>query len=116
MVGYCFCTVGRVGSSFGVGIVFTLFTIIAALEENGFGDVTYSAALTRIDEGGDVFWWFYPTTAAAATSKPLLLWLDGVTGLPPSLLANFGMFGPIDFNMNKREDSWVNLSTFFYTV
>ncbi|KOB74182.1 Retinoid-inducible serine carboxypeptidase [Operophtera brumata] len=83
------------------------FTVIG-LEENGFGDVTYSAALTRIDGAGDVFWWFYPTTVAAATSKPLLLWLDGVTGLPPSMLANFGMFGPIDFNMNKREDSWVD--------
>ncbi|XP_059049636.1 uncharacterized protein LOC131844708 [Achroia grisella] len=78
------------------------------LEEDGLGHVRYNAALTRIHDVGNIFWWFYPTTRAAPTTRPIILWLDGVTGLPPSLLANFGMFGPLDINMNIRNDSWVN--------
>lgn len=78
------------------------------LDGEGIGTTAYSAAFTRIHDVGDMFWWFYPTTAAARNVRPLLLWLDGATGIPPSLLANFGMIGPYDFNLNTREDSWVN--------
>ncbi|KAM3964303.1 uncharacterized protein ACR2FA_001796 [Aphomia sociella] len=78
------------------------------LEENSLGNVPFNAAFTRIRDTGDMFWWFYPTTRSAAASRPLILWLDGVTGIPPSLLANFGMFGPYDFNMNRRTNSWVD--------
>ncbi|CAH0692929.1 unnamed protein product [Chilo suppressalis] len=78
------------------------------LEGNGFGDIRHQAAFTRIAGSGDIFWWFYPTLAEDPTLKPIVLWLDGVTGLPPSLLANFGMFGPFDFNLNRRNNSWID--------
>ncbi|CAG9785547.1 unnamed protein product [Diatraea saccharalis] len=78
------------------------------LDGEGFGNVNYMAAFTRIPEGGDVFWWFYPTLAEIPTQRPIVLWLDGVTGLPPSLLANFGMFGPFDLNLNRRNNSWID--------
>ncbi|CAD0199722.1 unnamed protein product [Chrysodeixis includens] len=78
------------------------------LQGEGIGDLTYTAALTRIHDHGDMFWWFYPTVAAAGTTRPLILWLDGVTGVPPSLSANLGMFGPYDMNFNTRENSWVD--------
>ncbi|XP_026733002.1 serine carboxypeptidase-like 51 [Trichoplusia ni] len=82
------------------------YTVIR-LSGEGIGDSSYTAALTRIHDHGDMFWWFYPTVAASGTSRPLILWLDGVTGVPPSLSANLGMFGPYDINFNKRENSWV---------
>ncbi|XP_049867855.1 retinoid-inducible serine carboxypeptidase-like [Pectinophora gossypiella] len=77
------------------------------LEGEGFRDVQQTAAWTRIRGTGDMFWWFYPATAGAQAARPLILWLDGVTGLSPSLLANFGMIGPLDFNLNARNGSWV---------
>lgn len=81
-------------------------SFITELEGEGFQGVEQTAAFTRIQGAGDMFWWFYPATFTA-TTRPIILWLDGVTGLPPSLLANFGMFGPLDFNLNRRTNSWV---------
>ncbi|XP_026315806.1 retinoid-inducible serine carboxypeptidase-like [Hyposmocoma kahamanoa] len=78
------------------------------LEGTGLGDVQQTAALTRLGRAGEMFWWFFPTLASAGVARPIILWLDGVTGLPPSAFANFGMFGPLDFNRNKRNDSWIN--------
>ncbi|CAH2108103.1 unnamed protein product [Euphydryas editha] len=81
------------------------------LDGDGIGDTEYTAAFTRINGQGDMFWWFYPTLADGGrqpTSRPLLMWLHGATGLSPSFLANFGMFGPYDVNMNKNNESWVN--------
>ncbi|XP_072938871.1 uncharacterized protein [Epargyreus clarus] len=78
------------------------------LEGDGLGDVEFTAAYTRIRNTGDIFWWFYPTTATNKTTQPVILWLDGVTGLPPSLFANFMMFGPYDVNLNRRSNSWIN--------
>lgn len=72
--------------------------------QGSLGDVTQQAGYTRIEAAGDMFWWFYPTSQA---NRPVLVWLSGVTDLPPSLAANIGMFGPYDHNMNRREDSWV---------
>ncbi|KAL0880820.1 hypothetical protein ABMA27_002005 [Loxostege sticticalis] len=66
------------------------------------------AQFVEIAGGGSMFWWFFPSLAEEASKRPLLLWLDGVTGEPPSLLANFGMFGPFDFELNKRDGSWVD--------
>uniref|UniRef100_A0A2A4K3U2 Uncharacterized protein n=1 Tax=Heliothis virescens TaxID=7102 RepID=A0A2A4K3U2_HELVI len=83
--------------------------IVDQLKGEGFGDAQFTAAFTKIRDVGDIFWWFYPTTAArVGHKKPLILWLDGVTGIPPSLLANLGMIGPYDINSNKRENSWVD--------
>ncbi|KAI5633233.1 serine carboxypeptidase domain-containing protein [Phthorimaea operculella] len=76
------------------------------LDGGGLGVAT-TAALVRIPGTGSMFWMFHPSEAANSSSQPLVLWLDGVAGLPPSLLANFGMVGPLDFNMNKRNGSWV---------
>ncbi|CAG9578654.1 unnamed protein product [Danaus chrysippus] len=78
------------------------------LKGENIGNVSYTAAFTRVRGKGDVFWWFYPTLAESPTKRPLLLWFHGVTGLPPSFLANFGMFGPYDVHLNKRNDSLVN--------
>ncbi|XP_073949018.1 uncharacterized protein [Choristoneura fumiferana] len=78
------------------------------LNSRSIGDVENTAAVTRIRRSGDMFWWFFPSHAEEPTSRPIILWLDGVTGAPPSLLANFGMFGPYDFNLNKRNESWVD--------
>ncbi|CAH2080287.1 unnamed protein product, partial [Iphiclides podalirius] len=80
---------------------------IIQLEGDGFEGIRHSAAFTRIPSFGDMFWLFYPTVASSPTSRPIILWLDGITGVPPSLLANFGMFGPLDFNLNRREGSWI---------
>ncbi|XP_050347228.1 uncharacterized protein LOC126771405 [Nymphalis io] len=81
---------------------------ISCLEGKGIGDVEYTAAYTRISGQGDMFWWFYPTISVSPTSRPVLMWLHGATGISPSFLANFGMFGPYDMNLNRRNDSWVD--------
>ncbi|CAH2263460.1 retinoid-inducible serine carboxypeptidase-like [Pararge aegeria] len=78
------------------------------LLEGGIGDVKSTAAFTRIHGHGDMFWWFYPTLADSPTRRPVILWLHGITETPSSFLANFGMFGPYDKNLNRRSDSWVN--------
>lgn len=78
------------------------------LEGEGVGNLNYTAAFTQIPDVGDIFWWFYPTIAVGNPhNRPIILWLDGVTGVPPSLLANLGMFGPYDINLNRRQNSWV---------
>ncbi|KAJ0175694.1 hypothetical protein K1T71_008853 [Dendrolimus kikuchii] len=84
------------------------FTIIPL--EGSMGDLPQTAAYTRIKNSGDMFWWFYPSTnmSRSGTTRPIVLWLDGVTGTPPSLLANFAMFGPHDFNLNRRDNSWID--------
>lgn len=74
--------------------------------EGGLGDIEQHAAFTRIPKAGDMFWWFYPTLSAEDT-RPIILWLEGVTDLSPSLAANIGTFGPYDFNLTKRNGSWV---------
>ncbi|XP_032515528.2 uncharacterized protein LOC116768799 [Danaus plexippus] len=81
---------------------------IIELKGENIGNVSYTAAFTRVRGKGDVFWWFYPTLAETPTKRPLLLWFHGVTGLPASFLANFGMFGPYDVHLTKRNDSLVN--------
>ncbi|KAG6456650.1 hypothetical protein O3G_MSEX009847 [Manduca sexta] len=80
---------------------------VTELSGDGLGDIPYTAAYTNIRGAGNMFWWFYPTTSPRRSTTPLIVWLDGVTGVPPSLLANFGMFGPYDINMNVRNESWV---------
>lgn len=66
-------------------------------------------AFTKIPGVGNMFWWFHHTRALGFThDHPIILWLDGVTGIPPSLLANFGMFGMYDINLERRPDSWIN--------
>lgn len=79
------------------------------LEGKGLGGVQQTAGLTRLGRAGDMFWWFFPTLASAGILRPVVLWLDGVTDLPPSAFANFGMFGPLDFNLQTRNDSWVSV-------
>ncbi|XP_052739575.1 retinoid-inducible serine carboxypeptidase-like [Bicyclus anynana] len=78
------------------------------LLEGNLGAVRSTAAFTRIHGHGDMFWWFYPSVASSPMSRPVLLWLHGVTGIASSYLANFGMFGPYDANFDRRHDSWVN--------
>lgn len=80
----------------------------AELEGPGYGNTPYRAAFTRINNVGEVFWWFYPSLAFAPLTRPLVVWLDGVTGVPPSLLANLGMIGPHDINLQTRTNSWVS--------
>ncbi|XP_053612515.1 uncharacterized protein LOC128676434 [Plodia interpunctella] len=81
---------------------------IIDLEGEGFEGVSQYAGFTEISGTGNVFWLFYPTITFSPTNRPIILFLDGVIGIPPSLWANFGMFGPLDINLNIREDSWVN--------
>lgn len=92
-------------------VVLTYVFLIPALEGEGFGGVQHRAAFTKIPGSGEMFWWFYPTLAEGPETRPLVLWLDGVVGLPPSLLANFGMLGPFDLSLNRRNDSWVKCGT-----
>ena len=98
-----------------IQITYLLVLSFLVLEGDGLGDLNYTAAFTQIPNVGDIFWWFYPTIAIGNPhNRPIILWLDGVTGVPPSLLANLGMFGPYDINLNRRQNSWVSLiiSTF----
>ncbi|XP_045532572.1 serine carboxypeptidase-like 51 [Pieris brassicae] len=81
-----------------------IVTII--LEGEGFKNVSYTAAFTRIPTTGEIFWWFFPSKAGV--SKPILLFLGSITGLPHSFLLNFGEIGPLDFDLNARNDSLVN--------
>ncbi|XP_038214574.1 retinoid-inducible serine carboxypeptidase-like [Zerene cesonia] len=76
------------------------------LETDGLGQVKYNAAYTRIYGAGDIFWWFFPSTSDQ--SRPILLFLGGVTGIPDSFLLNFGGIGPLDFNLNTRNTSLVS--------
>ncbi|XP_014369392.2 retinoid-inducible serine carboxypeptidase-like [Papilio machaon] len=77
------------------------------LQGIGFNGFKHTAAFTRILGVGDLFWLFWPSLADDSTTRPLIVWLDGVTGVPPSLRANFEMFGPFGTNL-RRQDSWVN--------
>lgn len=81
--------------------------VLLDLDGEGIGDLPQKFAFARLRRGAHTFWWHYPSTQEAPESRPIILWLDGILGLPPSLLANFGMFGPYDFNLNRRQDSWV---------
>ncbi|CAG4985680.1 unnamed protein product [Colias eurytheme] len=76
------------------------------LEGDGLGQVKYNAAFTRIYGAGDIFWWFFPSTSGQ--SRPILLFLGGITGIPDSFLLNFGGIGPLDFNLNARNTSLVS--------
>ncbi|XP_063389518.1 uncharacterized protein LOC134672158 [Cydia fagiglandana] len=58
------------------------------LNNQAVGNVEGTAALTRIRGSGDMFWWFFPAHDETPASRPIILWLDGVTGVSPSLLAN----------------------------
>lgn len=87
-----------------------LVLTFSVLKGEGIGDLNYTAAFTEIPLVGEVFWWFYPTIAIGNPyNRPIILWLDGVTGVPPSLLANLGMFGPYDVNFDRRQNSWVKI-------
>ncbi|XP_047530468.1 retinoid-inducible serine carboxypeptidase-like [Vanessa atalanta] len=109
-------TLVTLGVILGAGLGVLIWWLIRAdelyetirLEGKGIGDVKYTAAYTRISDQGNMFWWFYPTLSASPTSRPVLMWLHGATGTPPSFLANFRMFGPYDNNISRRNDSWVN--------
>ncbi|XP_063822509.1 uncharacterized protein LOC135072501 isoform X1 [Ostrinia nubilalis] len=98
----------------GIGVL--IWWLVADHSDNGNGEIDNTwlegipntAGFAEIPDIGKMFWWFFPSLASEASSRPLILWLDGVTGDPPSLLANFGMFGPFDFNLEKRNDSWVD--------
>ncbi|GBP20462.1 Retinoid-inducible serine carboxypeptidase [Eumeta japonica] len=80
---------------------------IIHLEGEGLGDLESKAAFTRFRNGANMFWWFYPSLAESPQDRPIIVWLDGVLGLPPSLYANFLMFGPYDLNMNLASESWI---------
>ncbi|XP_068632773.1 retinoid-inducible serine carboxypeptidase-like [Battus philenor] len=78
------------------------------LEGKGFDGIDHTAAFTRISGVGDIFWLFWPTLASDPTTRPLILWLDGVTGVSPSLRTNFEYAGPIDTDITRVEESWSN--------
>lgn len=81
--------------------------LVLVLEGDGLGDAAYTAAFTRIPGVGEVFWWFFPSTSGV--SRPILLFLGSVTGVPHSFLLNFGEIGPLDFDLNVRNDSLVGI-------
>ncbi|XP_048480638.1 retinoid-inducible serine carboxypeptidase-like [Plutella xylostella] len=72
----------------------------------GYGDIKQHAAFVPIRDVGEMFYWYYPTTETSYP-RPLIVWLHGVTDVPPSLAANIGAFGPYDRHLNRRNDSWV---------
>ncbi|XP_034826870.1 retinoid-inducible serine carboxypeptidase-like [Maniola hyperantus] len=104
-----------VGLALGAGLGALIWWLIPSrnlyetiLLEGRVGDVDSTAAFTRFRGQGDMFWWFYPTLAPSPMDRPVILWLHGITGTSTSFLANFGMFGPYDENLNRRADSWIN--------
>ncbi|KPJ06964.1 Facilitated trehalose transporter Tret1 [Papilio machaon] len=53
------------------------------LQGIGFNGFKHTAAFTRISGVGDLFWLFWPSLVDDSTTRPLIVWLDGVTGVPP---------------------------------
>ncbi|XP_013142909.1 PREDICTED: retinoid-inducible serine carboxypeptidase-like [Papilio polytes] len=76
------------------------------LKGKGFSNVAHTVAFTKISGVGELFWLFWPSLAEYSPNQPLIVWLDGVTGVPPSLRANFEMFGPFGTNL-RRQESWI---------
>lgn len=58
-----------------------------------------------------MFWWLYntyETINVPSNSKPLVIWLQGGPGASSTGFGNFGEIGPLDANLNNRNQTWLN--------
>lgn len=58
-----------------------------------------------------MFWWLYQafeTINAPSNGKPLVIWLQGGPGASSTGFGNFGEIGPLDANLNSRNQTWLN--------
>lgn len=56
-----------------------------------------------------MFYWLYYTTANVSnfTDRPLIMWLQGGPGAASTGFGNFAELGPLDYNLNERDYTWV---------
>lgn len=75
----------------------------------GFGPGEQEWGFETVRPGANMFWWLYYTTADVTdyTERPLVIWLQGGPGASSTGFGNFEELGPLDSDLNPRENSWV---------
>jgi len=76
----------------------------------GFGPGNQKWGFVDVREGAHMFWWLYYTTSPNVSSpveRPLAIWLQGGPGASSTGYGNFAELGPLDFELNPRNFTWV---------
>ena len=83
-----------------LAVVATCFPFSSAASESwGYVDVR---------KGAHIFWWNYPANAPTPEILPTVMWLQGGPGASGTGYGNFAEFGPLDWNLNPRNSTWLN--------
>lgn len=57
-----------------------------------------------------MFWWLYETPGnirSPSNGKPLVIWLQGGPGASSTGFGNFGEIGPLNVNLEVRNQTWL---------
>lgn len=58
--------------------------------------------------GAHIFWWSYRAFVADAATRPTVLWQQGGPGASGTGYGNFAEMGPLDWNLQPRNSTWLN--------
>ncbi|XP_002160212.1 retinoid-inducible serine carboxypeptidase [Hydra vulgaris] len=69
----------------------------------------------NIRQDAYTFWWLYSAEdVEKSLSLPLVLWLQGGPGASSTGFGNFMEIGPLDSNLNPRQNTWVKISNLLF--
>lgn len=82
----------------------------------GFKGYPQDWGFVDVRPGAHMFWWLHYTLANVTdfTERPLMIWLQGGPGGSSTAYGNFEIMGPLDLDLNEREDTWVNNYNILY--
>jgi serine carboxypeptidase 1 len=76
----------------------------------GFKGFPQDWGFVEVRPGAQMFWWLHYTLANVTdyTERPLIIWLQGGPGGSSTAYGNFEIMGPLDLDLNERNETWVN--------
>ncbi|XP_034941925.1 retinoid-inducible serine carboxypeptidase-like [Chelonus insularis] len=99
-------------------LVFLIYFLNGQVTEveskKGFGRGEQEWGYVTVRENAHMFWWLYYVNPLDQSkdfnvfSKPLIIWLQGGPGASSTGYGNFEELGPLDIDLNQRNNTWVN--------
>nr|XP_003702172.1 PREDICTED: retinoid-inducible serine carboxypeptidase-like [Megachile rotundata]XP_012138025.1 PREDICTED: retinoid-inducible serine carboxypeptidase-like [Megachile rotundata]XP_012138026.1 PREDICTED: retinoid-inducible serine carboxypeptidase-like [Megachile rotundata] len=94
---------------FPILLLVALCFACGSLAKKGFGPGEQEWGYEKVRANANMFWWLYYTSANVSSyyERPLIIWLQGGPGASSTSYGNFEEIGPLDFDLEERNSTWV---------